>query len=389
MLGSSWRTTTGRLTTMGNMPIRKTCIMMIAVAAAFATACQAYATSALAARFLAQANAAGDHKERVRNIANGSRRESALLNCKGDSERMYGYFRPRDSRLTEDERKIFNAYYCRVCYCLRILGGQSARFFTTFDMAMYSLLLNLAQKQARPAFHKCERFATRITREYESDQVGKRLANLTILMFGEKIRDDEMDGDRFRAAGMNLLFHKTIANARLAEPRMAEIARKGTDRINQLQTEGADLNGILETYGQMVVNLFLCIEELEQRYQRLFRSIAMWTFYIDMLHDYNKDYKNNAFNGFKIKGFPTLRECFDIYYADFIGVNQRITREFREALYAISDDSSEWKILYKIIDTALSSTAVPMLSTRSERWEMSWEYIKRNAHCIPQRSNFK
>ena len=54
---------------------------MIAVAAAFATACQAYATSALAARFLAQANAAGDHKERVRNIANGSRRESALLNC--------------------------------------------------------------------------------------------------------------------------------------------------------------------------------------------------------------------------------------------------------------------------------------------------------------------
>lgn len=312
-------------------------------------------------------------------------KDSVTVECEGDGKSMYGYFRPNASGLTGDERKIFNAYYCRVCYCLRILGGQPARFFTTFDMAVYSLLLNIAQKQPRPGVHKCERVATRVMREYESDRIGRRLANLSILMFGEKIRDDEIDGNRFRAAGMNLLFRKTVAGARLEEPEMARIARRGTDLINQQQARSADLTQIFESYGEMVARLFLCIEKMDERYQRVIRSIAIWTFYIDMLHDYNRDYKSGAYNGFKREGFPTLQGCFNLHYADFISVSRGITREFREALFAVYDGSQEWKILYKIIDNALSGAVVPMLSTRSERWEMSLEYVGRGLRCIPQR----
>ena len=55
---------------------------------------------------------------------------------------MYGYFRPKASGLTTPERRLFFGYYCRVCYCLRLLGGQTARFFTTHDMAVYSIILS-------------------------------------------------------------------------------------------------------------------------------------------------------------------------------------------------------------------------------------------------------
>ncbi len=302
---------------------------------------------------------------------------------------MYGYFRPRDSKLTTDELRLFNAYYCRICYCLRILGGQPARFFTTFDMAVYSLVLNIAQKKERPRRYACEHFGSRVMHCFDNDEIGKRLASMSILMFGEKIRDDQIDGNHLRSGGMNLLFGKTVAQAQAAEPRMAEIARKGTDAVNRLQAEGQALNLIWETYGSMVADLFCCLGALEEKYTRVIRNIAVWTFYIDMLHDYNKDYRSNAYNGFRVDGLRTLRECFDVRYADFIRVNQQISSELRDALNCINDGSQEWRILNKIIDTALTSTTIPALSTRPERLTMQLEYCKQNVRCFPMRSNFR
>lgn len=300
---------------------------------------------------------------------------------------MYGYFRPRSSRLTGEEYKLFNAYYCRVCYNLRILGGQPARFFTTYDMAMYSLVLSLTYKQERPKFHLCERFATRVMHEYDNDTLGRRLANMTIIVFGEKIRDDEIDGNKLRAGSMNMLFRKTVVNACAAEPEMARIAREGTDRINRMQEAREDVFEILDVYGRMLADMFQCIAPMEEKYQKVFRSIAKWCFYIDMLYDYNKDYKENAYNGFRTEGCKTIRACFDANYLTFIKSNQRVTEELREAIHEVNDGSMEWRILNKIIDHALGSTTLLLLSTRKEKFDMYWEFFKENpCFFMPKRT---
>ena len=299
---------------------------------------------------------------------------------------MYGYFRPRNSRLTGEEYKLFHAYYCRICYNLRILGGQPARFFTTHDMAVFSLALSLAYKQERPKFHYCERFATRVMHEFDNDTIGHQLANMTIIVFGEKIRDDEIDGNYIRAGGMNMLFRNTVIKACAAEPEMARIARESTDRINQMQDARADVFEILDVYGQMLVDMFQCIVPLEEKYQKIFRSIAKWCFYIDMLYDYNKDYKENAYNGFRIEGCPTIRECFDTNYLLFIKSNQRVTDELRQAVHEANDGSMEWKILNKIIDHALGSTTLLLLSTPKEKFDIYWELFKENpCFFLPRR----
>lgn len=302
---------------------------------------------------------------------------------------MYGYFRPNDSKLSPDEMKVFKAYYCRVCYCLRILGGQSARFFTTYDMAVYSLLLNMAQKRKRPQFHVCEKFATSVMHEYDNDGIGRKLANMSIIMFGEKIRDDEIDGSYLLSNGMKMLFSALISQACTSEPDMAKLARTGTDKINSLQSEHTEVNLVLEAYGQMVSDMFSCIDKIEDEYLCVIRSIAIWTFYIDMLHDYNKDYRTNSYNGFRVDGLSTIQECFDTYYCDFIRLSQLITREIRESLNHINDGSVEWRIVEKIVDNALSSVIVPIFSTQEKRWKMMLEYSKRNICCVRTRSNFR
>ena len=294
---------------------------------------------------------------------------------------MYGYFRPKSSQLTPDEQRLFHAYYCRVCYCLRLLGGQPARLFTTFDMAVYSLLLNTALKTPRPAYHRCEKFGTAVMHEFDGDELGKRLAEMSVILFGEKIRDDRLDGNNLRAGGMDLMYRRTVDRARAAEPEMTRIAREGTDRINRLQNEGADLHEILGAYGDMVADLFRCIGELDEKLARAIRSIAVWTFYIDLLCDYDKDYRDGAYNGFRAEGQKTLKAYFDANYLTLIGRNAEVTGEIREALMAANDGSPEWRIVYKIVDTALGNTIPLLLATRKEKLAMAVRQTADRMNC--------
>lgn len=294
---------------------------------------------------------------------------------------MYGYFKPGSSRLTAEETRIFKSYYCRTCFCLRILGGQSARLFTTYDMAVYSLLLHIAGKLERMPYHRCERFGTRTMHTYDHDEMGRKLANLSIIMFGEKIRDDEMDGDRAAAAGMNLIYRKTVEKARRAEPEAALAARHGIDHLNEMQNQSAELFDVLQAYGDTVAHLFDLLFGLDETIRRAIRSIAVWTFYMDMLSDYNDDYRKKAYNGFRVEGEGTILKRFDTDYPAFIRINKQIVNDIRLSLYETEDGSDEWRILNKLIDQALSTSAQIALSTRKEKAEMYSRFFRERPCC--------
>lgn len=292
---------------------------------------------------------------------------------------MYGYFRPKASGLTTPERRLFFGYYCRVCYCLRLLGGQTARFFTTHDMAVYSIILSRSMQAERPPYRKCERYLMRTVREYRDDALGMRLANMSCVVFGEKFRDDELDGNRALAQAMHLLFGGVIARAREAEPEMAAIAREGTERINRLQEENAPVYDLFAAYGEMVARLFACIHPLEETHARLIRAVAAWTFYIDMLCDYDKDYRQGAYNGFKVDGLSTLRACYVEKKDVFAQAEMRMAGELRAALDAADDGAQEWAVLKKVIHAALDAAPAFALGT-------PWEKVSLHAARFAQES---
>ena len=86
---------------------------------------------------------------------------------------MFGYFRPYHANLTNSEKRLFDSYYCRICYCLRILGGQLARFFTTYDGAIYSMIVDLQTKNTPPPHLPCERVGKRNLKYFQADEDGE------------------------------------------------------------------------------------------------------------------------------------------------------------------------------------------------------------------------
>ena len=99
---------------------------------------------------------------------------------------MYGYFRPFESKLSVGERKLFHSYYCRLCYCLRVVGGQKSRCLTMFDTAIYSILYAIATGEQRPPFLSCERIGKKNMNLFLDDEVGKTFAYLSLIGIGER-----------------------------------------------------------------------------------------------------------------------------------------------------------------------------------------------------------
>lgn len=285
---------------------------------------------------------------------------------------MFGYFRPYQAKLTQRERLHFNAYYCRTCYCLRIIGGQIARMCTTYDASVYALILALQGEEKAPPSLPCERLGTKNLKQFQDDEMGLKMARLSLISVGEKIRDDEVDNNSFKVKLIPLPLKKAIKKACEAEPALAKNAYEGTERINRLQKENAPLFEIFQAYGDMAVGSFRQFMELTPQTEELIRAVSEWVIFVDMVCDYGEDYENGTYNGFKTEGLPTFSDYFDQHYEAFSAVANKISDRFIQALWAVRRDCVTWNTLFKICIHALD-TVLPAVIMGED---VSFHYFK-------------
>lgn len=271
---------------------------------------------------------------------------------------MFGYFRPYHSYLTNSEKRLFEAYYCRICYCLRITGGQLARFFTTYDGAIYSMIMDLQTKSPPPPHLPCERLGKKNLKRFVNDEGGLKIASLSLISFGEKIRDDQIDNNGIKVKLASLLFSKTIKKAKEKEPVIAKNSYDGTERINELQNSNEKIEEIFKAYGDMAISSFSQFLDMTAQTEELIRSVSEWIFLVDMICDYDDDYKDGTYNGFKREGLVTFKDYFDAHYRHLMQIVRKMSERLANAVMAVRDDSSVWNILYKIITHALN-TVIP------------------------------
>lgn len=233
-----------------------------------------------------------------------------------------------------------------------------ARFFTTYDGAIYSMIIDLQTKSSNPPHLKCERFGTKNLKYFREDEVGLKVARLSLISFGEKIRDDEIDKNYFKARLGSLLFSKTIKKAVEAEPVIAENSYLGTEKINELQNANSDIMEIFAAYGDMAISTISQISPLTKESEELVRSVSEWIFLVDMICDYDEDYKNKTYNGFKTEGYATFSEYFDTHYKEFLQIVNKISDRLVNAIMAVRENSGLWNTLYKIIINAVN-TVIP------------------------------
>lgn len=303
---------------------------------------------------------------------------------------MYGYFQPSYAHLSTEERKVFNSYYCRLCYCLWNVGGQIARPFTSFDVTVYSMVLNLAIGGKTPPPARCQKLKRDLMRQFSTDELGIKLASLIFIALGEKLRDDILDENSFKAKVVNFILKKQITKSQEMDPYSAKVARYSTTTIDEKQNAGEDLDDILNVYGDMLADLFEGFATFDKKYRDVFFYLGKWTFFIDMLCDYKEDYKEGKYNFFKTEGLPTLKDYFNVHYAFLIQKNREIGGGLLNALRAIDDGSTDYNAMEKVVRHAVEHIIPDIIDGK----EVQYNYFKAQSEqacrtiCRKKKSNF-
>ncbi|MBO5223657.1 MAG: hypothetical protein J6C23_04005 [Clostridia bacterium] len=289
---------------------------------------------------------------------------------------MYGYFDPDKVFLKNNERNVFNAYYCRLCYCLWNKGGQPARYLTTYDAAVYNLVVAVAGSDQRPPLFACERIKTKNKNYYKEDKLGNLIAELSLIGFYIKVKDNETDGDKAKAFWAKLLFGRLMKKT--VENNKEVYAKSDADivKMDTIQQAGAPIEEVLSAYADAVVNGFRRYFDFDEKYFDCIRRISRWVLLIDMFDDYNEDVKRNLPNSLKREGCNTLSELFDKYYWELIPLVRKEIEGMKEALYNICDGSTEWIVLNKILRHSMATLIPDIINGK----DISYHYFRHT--CI-------
>ncbi len=229
---------------------------------------------------------------------------------------------------------------------------------TTFDGAVYNLVLTLAGVDKRPPFFPCQRIRRKNKKFFETDPVAGDLADINILGFAVKVNDDLTDGDSGRAFFSKLFFGRLIKKTIEKKKEIYDVSFDSIRKMDELQRNGAPLSEVLDMYGSIMSNAFRYTFDLGAEYLRVIDLIAQWTFFIDMLDDYDDDTKKGAVNTLIRSDCKTLSEFFDKHYNELLPVVSELERNLYESVNAISCDKIEWVVLHKIIGHSVA-TLVP------------------------------
>lgn len=250
------------------------------------------------------------------------------------------------------------SYYCRLCYSLWTRGGQVARFLTTFHAAVYNLVLTLAGADKRPPLFPCQRIRRKNKKFFKADTTALNFADMMVLGFAVKLNDDKSDGDKGRAFVLKSLFGRLVKRTVKNHVELYEKSVDAIKRMDELQSGGAALQDVLDAYGKAMSCAFEYTFALDEKYLHAIEVIAQWTFFVDMLDDYDDDVKKHAVNTLVRDGCNTLAELFDKHYNELIITIQNLQRALCDGIDAIKSDATEWIVLHKIIGHSVA-TLVP------------------------------
>lgn len=285
---------------------------------------------------------------------------------------MYGYYDIPGSCLKKNERRVFYSYYCRLCYCLWNKGGQKARYFTTYDATVYNLVMAVAGQDERPPYLPCERIKTNNKKLYKDNPIGNVIADLSIMGFVIKVKDNEADGDRAKAFFANLLFHKLFKETISSNHTLFDASYSTIREMDRLQQANAPIEDVLSLYGLTMENSFRYFFEADDAYFYCINRLARWTFLLDMIEDYDADRRLNRPNSFMQEDSQTIAELFDKHYFDFIPFIQKEINTLKEALLAIKNNTTEWVVLNKLVRHSMATLIPNILNGK----DISFHYFK-------------
>ena len=216
-------------------------------------------------------------------------------------KRVFGYISVNPTKLTEEEKKRYRAFYCGLCHTLGEHYGSAGRATLSNDMTFLSLLLNALYEPTETVLN--ERCTLHPARQHMAvlHEGTNYAADMNILLAYHKCEDDVSDEASMRGRVGKRALKKAYEQVKKTWPRQAETVAKCLSEIARIENkESEDLDALTRLSGRMLGECFVWREDAFAPYLcNLGGALGKFVYLMDAYEDYDHDLKHRQFNPLK------------------------------------------------------------------------------------------
>ncbi len=211
---------------------------------------------------------------------------------------MFGYIKPCKAKLSEEEEKIYKAYYCGLCKSINSRYSFFARGFLHFDCAyLYLLYSALSEEEPEYKTQGCA-FNPFMRRLMAHSPEAGGAAAVNMLLTEGKLLDNIADDHSALAWLLHTFFRPVFGKA---QKRYFEAYRAVNHRMENIRAlenkRCGNIDEIANESALMLAEVVVANPYVES--SSLFEfayNIGRWVYLIDALDDLEKDIKRGRYN---------------------------------------------------------------------------------------------
>ena len=244
---------------------------------------------------------------------------------------MFGYVRPSQERLTQEEQDRFAGMYCGLCHTLQRRYGLAARMILNYDLTFLAILLDESERCS--LCHKTCMVHPLKKRPCAQPVTALDLAaDYSVILSWWQLRDGVADhgffgGLKYRVASWFL--RRAYRKARAAQPAFDENTRRQLEELAALERENCpSIDQPADTFACLLSGAADGIADPVRRriLQQMFYHLGRWIYLTDAADDLKKDVRSGSYNPLPLR---------------FATTNGELTQESRQELASTMDRSVE------------------------------------------------
>ena len=209
---------------------------------------------------------------------------------------MFGYVIPDKNNMYIKDFNVFQAYYCGLCKALSRSGSQLSRLCTNYDTTFYNALLHsLTDTEV-----KIERKLCLINGKKKpvivTDDLTRKVADLSVLLVYYNALDDVHDGKKSRAAVVGVLAARKRAAARRL-PEADALMKESFRKLDILEKrDSAQLDLVADCFASLMRDVTRTLIPTDEHIDAFMYNLGRLVYFFDAADDVEKDAKKGRYN---------------------------------------------------------------------------------------------
>lgn len=216
---------------------------------------------------------------------------------------MFGYVNINRNELSDENKKIYQGYYCGLCQKLKEVSGRKGQMLLNYDMTFLVVLLTgLYELEEKSTDFVCALHPTK-KRTARINEATEYAADMNIILSYQNFEDDWRDNRSYSKKAFARMLGKDYNRIMAKYPRQVKAVETYIEELGKAEdAQESNIDKISGLTGTMLGEIFAWREDIWAEELRYFGFyLGKFIYLMDAYEDFETDKRKNAYNVFRVQ----------------------------------------------------------------------------------------